>query len=408
MMSSGVIQLIVDNGQLPVGWEIKKLGEVCTLQRGFDLPKEQREEGDYLLISSSGCIDTHTEAKVLSPGVVTGRSGSIGSVFFITEDFWPLNTTLYVRDFHGNDPRFIFYLLNKFDLKRFASGVGVPTLNRNNVHSELIIIPSSITEQRRIVAILDEAFEGCDRAIRNTENNLANARELFESYLNAIFTQKGDGWVEKKLDEIAGKVFTGPFGSLLHKSDYISDGIPIVNPANIEGDKIIPNFNKTISQDIAIRMSAYILKHNDVVVGRRGEIGRCAVVREDQAGWLCGSGSFFIKPFENVNSIFLAHLLRSLPYRSKLEKLASGATMLNLSNQALSELILAMPSLDEQNQITSKLDDLRIETQRLEIIYRQKIAALKELKQSILQKAFTGELTAATASPSNRNGREKP
>ena len=126
----------------------------------------------------------------------------------------------------------------------------------------------------------------------------------------------------------------------------------------------------------------------------RGEIGRCAVVREDQAGWLCGSGSFFIKPFKNVNSIFLAHLLRSFPYRSKLEKLASGATMLNLSNQSLSELILTMPSLDEQNQITSKLNDLRIETQRLETIYRQKLSALKELKQSILQKAFTGELTA--------------
>ncbi|MDD1438505.1 restriction endonuclease subunit S, partial [Dolichospermum sp. ST_sed10] len=182
MMSSGEMELMVDNRQLPVGWEIKKLGEVCTLQRGFDLPKGQREEGDYLLISSSGCIDTHTEAKSFAPGVVTGRSGSIGSVFFITEDFWPLNTTLYVKDFHGNDPRFIFYLLNKFDLKRFASGVGVPTLNRNSVHSELVIIPSSIIEQKRIVAIADEAFEGIDRAIRNTEKNLSNARKLFESY----------------------------------------------------------------------------------------------------------------------------------------------------------------------------------------------------------------------------------
>jgi len=147
------------------GWVKKTLGEVCTLQRGFDLPTRQRKKGDYPLISSSGCIDSQAEAKVSSPGVVTGRSGSIGSVFFIDKDFWPLNTTLYVKDFHGNDPQFIFHLLRKLDLKRFAGGSGVPTLNRNIVHSELVYVPSDVSEQKRIVAILDEAFEGIDRAI---------------------------------------------------------------------------------------------------------------------------------------------------------------------------------------------------------------------------------------------------
>jgi type I restriction enzyme S subunit len=84
-----------------IKWEVKKLGEVCTLQRGFDLPKNLREKGDYPLISSSGEIDTHCEPKVKSPGIVTGRSGSIGSLFFVEKDFWPLNTTLFVKDFHG-------------------------------------------------------------------------------------------------------------------------------------------------------------------------------------------------------------------------------------------------------------------------------------------------------------------
>ncbi|MDY7051821.1 restriction endonuclease subunit S [Limnospira fusiformis] len=183
-------------------WVIKKLEDVCTLQRGFDLPKRLRKKGEYPLISSSGCIDIHVEAKVSGPGVVTGRSGSIGSVFFIEKDFWPLNTTLYVKNFHGNDPRFIFYLLNKFDLSSFSSGAGVPTLNRNTVHSETVYVPTNIIEQKRIVAILDEAFEGIDRAIANTEKNLANARELFESYLNGVFSQKGEGWVEKKLSSL--------------------------------------------------------------------------------------------------------------------------------------------------------------------------------------------------------------
>ena len=397
---------MVDSGQLKVGWEVKKLGDVCQLDKSQGIYKNLPYVGMENIESNSarfiGSIEPQSVKsstfKFTPEHILYGRLRPYLNKVLAPEfeghcstEIFPIKTSEYL------DRNFLLYwFLMESTVKLInatCTGARMPRANMNVVFEFEFPTPP-LAEQKRIVAILDEAFEGCDRAIRNTEKNLANAREIFESYLNAIFTQKGDQWVEKKLDEIAGKVFTGPFGSLLHKSDYISDGIPIVNPANIEGDKIIPNFNKTISQDVAIRMSAYILKYNDVVVGRRGEIGRCAVVREDQAGWLCGSGSFFIKPFKNVNSTFLAHLLRSFPYRSKLEKLASGATMLNLSNQSLSELILTMPSLDEQNQITSKLNDLRIETQRLETIYRQKLAALKELKQSILQKAFTGELTA--------------
>ena len=186
-----------------IKWEVKKLGEVCTLQRGFDLPKDLREKGDYPLISSSGEIDTHCEPKVKSPGIVTGRSGSIGSLFFVEKDFWPLNTTLFVKDFHGNDPRFIFYLLKHFDLGRFASGTGVPTLNRNHVHDEKINITTSLKEQKRIVEILDKAFEGIAQAEANTRRNLINARELFDSYLNNIFRERGDEWIDEKLGDIS-------------------------------------------------------------------------------------------------------------------------------------------------------------------------------------------------------------
>ena len=307
------------------------------------------------------------------------------------------------------EAKFLFYFLFTEHfmgaMEHLQKGASYPAVNDGEVSSQNILIPS-LSEQKRIVAIVDQAFEGIDRAIANTKNNLTNARELFESYLNAIFIQKGDGWMEKKVDEIGGEVFTGPFGSLLHKADYISNGIPIVNPANIEDDEIIPNLNKTVSQDVIVRLQAYVLSQNNIVIGRRGEIGRCAVVRKEQAGWLCGSGSFFIKTFENVNSVFLTHLFRSAQYRSRLEALSAGATMQNLSNQALSGLLIAMPPLDEQNEITDRLDALKVEAQRLEAIYQQKLAALNELKQSILQKAFTGELTADIANQTTKKAEE--
>ncbi len=398
------------------GWKLKTLGEIAEVQSG-GTPLKSRNEywfGDIPWYSSGELNETFTKApkELITPKGLEESNAKLfpkGSLLIGMYDTAALKMSILDRDAAFNQAiagvkpnekinlKFILYAVNsrKFEILNQRRGVRQKNLSLAKIKNIALPIPP-LPEQKQIVAILDEAFEEIDRAIANTEKNLANARELFESYLNGIFTQKGDGWKEKKLGEIGGKVFTGPFGSLLHKSEYVNNGIPIVNPANIEDDKIIPIFNKTVSQDIANRLQTYILKQNDVVVGRRGEIGRCAVVREEQAGWLCGSGSFFIKPFENVDSVFLAHLLRSAVYRKKLESLSTGATMQNLSNQSLSDLIIAMPSLDEQNRITNKIDDLRTETQRLETIYRQKIAALKELKQSILQKAFTGELTADT------------
>src|SRR5437879_1085790 len=96
-------------------WRCERLGDVATLQRGFDLPYRMRRPGAVPIVTSSGVEDTHCEAKVKGPGVITGRYGTIGEVFFVSEDFWPHNTTLYVRDFHGNDPKFISYLLRTID-----------------------------------------------------------------------------------------------------------------------------------------------------------------------------------------------------------------------------------------------------------------------------------------------------
>jgi type I restriction enzyme, S subunit len=421
------MQLTVDSGQLPVGWEIKTIGEVCKSGAGgtpLKSNKEYYENGQipWLLsgevaqgeifksenfITQAGLENSSAKIFPVNTVLVAMYGATAGKVGILRFEAATNQAVCGILPNERFVPEFIYYALlsKKAELISKAAGNAQPNISQIKIKNTEIPIPP-LPEQKRIVAILDEGFEGIDRAIRNTEKKLANSRELFESYLNAIFTQKGDGWKEKRLGEIGGKVFTGPFGSLLHKSDYVYNEIPIVNPANIEDDKIIPNFNKTVGKDIVKRLQAYILKQNDVVVGRRGEIGRCAVVREEQAGWLCGSGSFFIKPFENVDSVFLAHLLRSAVYRNKLESLSTGATMQNLSNQSLSDLVISMPSLDEQNRITNKIDDLRTETQHLETIYRQKIAALNELKQSILQKAFTGELTADTANQTAKAANE--
>jgi restriction endonuclease S subunit len=255
------------------GWVEKRLGEVCTLQRGFDLPTKQRKKGDYPLISSSGCIDSQAEAKVSGPGVVTGRSGSIGSVFFVDKDFWPLNTTLYVKDFHGNDPRQNHFWIQEYQL-------------------------DSVT-------------------------------------------------IDADLKEI----------DILRKGDILT---------------VRSNGNKEL-------------------------IGRC-ILADDISEKISHSG-FTIRiriESEDIYPQFIVYSLKSRHIRKQLIESGCGINISSLNQQGLSLIKLSFPTFVEQKAIVANIDELAIEAQRLEAIYRKKLAALNELKQSILQKAFTGELTADT------------
>ena len=152
-----------------------------TLQRGFDLPRNKRVEGPYPVIASTGRVGSHMEAKVGGPGVVIGRSGSLGGGQYIKDDFWPLNTTLWVKDFKGNDRPFCYYLLKSLDLAHFNAGSGVPTLNRNHIHPLPVLCPP-LAEQRAIAHILGTLDDKIELNRRMNETLGEMARALFKSW----------------------------------------------------------------------------------------------------------------------------------------------------------------------------------------------------------------------------------
>jgi type I restriction enzyme S subunit len=350
------------------GWRVAPLGEVCTLQRGYDLPTARRISGRFPLVTSSGPTDTHNEAKVKGPGVVTGRSGSIGSVFFVEQDFWPLNTALYVKNFHGNDPKFVWYLLQFFDLSRFASGAGVPTLNRNDVHGEDVSIPISYDEQKRIVAVLDEAFEGLDRARTNAEANLADARELFESFRFELMRPSRNGWTKRPLSEC----FRLKSGDNLTSKEMVTGEYPVYGGNGVAGFHNVFN-----------------LSGENIVVGRVGAL--CGNARHiDQDIWLTDNAFKLVDYKVQFDLPFLVHLLNFKNLRS----LARQAAQPVISNSSLANLELAFPiSVDDQAEISQKLFGAQAEVDRLQHHYREKMLTLTALRQSLLQKAFSGELT---------------
>lgn len=184
LFQSKLNQIFSQKGE---GWEEKKFEEICILQRGFDLPAQSRNKGSFPLVSSNGTTDYISDFKVKGPGVTTGRSGTIGKVHYISEDFWPLNTSLYIKDFRGNFEKYIFYFLNSIDILKFASGAGVPTLNRNNLHSEIFFFHNSLETQQQIVLQLDALSQQTNLLQEKYRQKLQNLEELRKSILEKAF-----------------------------------------------------------------------------------------------------------------------------------------------------------------------------------------------------------------------------
>ena len=402
------------------GWETKPLSEVCTIKppkaeakkklTGSDEvsfapmedlgigvkylhPRRTRRlddvsgsytyfaEGDVLLAKITPCFEN---GKL---GVARGLTNGVG---FGSSEYIVLRTEAEL------DAEFLYYYLARpifleEGARTMTGAVGHKRVTKEFVESYPIPVPP-LSEQQRIVAILDEAFDGIATARTNAEQNLQNAHALFESHLQSVFTQRGDGWAKTTLGQATGGVFTGPFGSLLHKSDYVENGIPLVNPAHITAVGIEPDFRKTVSDATVQKLSSYVMHKGDIVIGRRGEMGRCALVTDIEDGWLCGTGSFFIKPSPRCDSGYLVRFLRSDACKQRLEKIAGGAVMPNLSNTDLSNLSFDLPSPEEQRAICNAIDEVAAETQRLESIYQRKLAALDDLKKSLLHQAFAGLL----------------
>ncbi len=167
-------------------WEQRKVKDIAPLQRGFDLPTSQMEEGVYPVVMSNGIGGHHSQYKVKGPGIVTGRSGTIGRLHYIEGDYWPHNTTLWVTDFYGNNQKFIYYMYQCLDLSHFSTGSGVPTLNRNDVHDEVVCIPS-VDEQKKI----SDYLTALDRLITLHQHKCDQLKEVKRFMLQNMFPQKG-------------------------------------------------------------------------------------------------------------------------------------------------------------------------------------------------------------------------
>ena len=259
-------------------WKNGELGDFVTLKRGFDLPQQKREDGQVPIFSSSGITGTHSTAMVKAPGVITGRYGTIGEVFYAAKDFWPLNTTLFVEDFHGNDAKFIYYFLKTLEWSKFTSASAVPGINRNTVHKEIVSLPD-IETQRRIASTLSMF----DEKIKiNTEIN-DNLEQQLRTIFKAEFTDNPEleNITQIPLSELCHVVTKGTTPTTLGKP-FVESGINFIKAESILDDHSIDKSKFAfIDEETNALLKRSIIHAGDVVFTIAGTLGRFALIDEN-------------------------------------------------------------------------------------------------------------------------------
>lgn len=287
------------------------------------------------------------------------------------------------RDDSILDVRYLFWFLSKYVEKLRALSIGgvIKYIKLNNLTDPIIPLPPLET-QKQIVKILDEAD-----ALRQKRKQ---AIALLDDYLKAVFLDMfGDPvtnpkkWEIKTLENIAS-IKIGPFGSLLHKADYIDNGIPLVNPKHIINNRISADSKTAITKSKHLELNSYHLHEGDVVLARRGEIGRCGLVTKKEHGYLCGTGSMFIRPKKSLSPVYLIFLITNPKITEILFNQAKGITMKNLNASSVKNISLPIPPIDVQEKFFKIV-------QKIEALKQAMQAQLAELDtqfQALMQKAF--------------------
>jgi type I restriction enzyme, S subunit len=347
--------------------------------------------GIYPVYGGNRIAGMHNEFNLSGDNVIIGRVGALcGNARHIKEQIWQTDNAFKVVDFkYEFDNAFLTYILNYKELRKLARQAAQPVISNSSLKDLELNFPVSVIEQKRIVTILDETFAVISQAVANAEKNLTNTRELFDSCLNNVFKQKGEGWEDKLLSLVC----TVDRGSSPRPiKSYLTDDADGVNWIKI-GDtkcvsKLIYSTKQKITKDGAKRSRR--VNEGDFILTNSMSYGKPYIMATSGCihdGW------FALRLNKDIDTDYFYYLLTSRLVQDQFHMLAAGAVVKNISGDLVKKTLLPIPLIAKQKQLVQYFEILDKKTKRLESIYKQKITSLIELKQSILQKAFSGELT---------------
>jgi type I restriction enzyme S subunit len=383
-----------------MSWTSARLGDVCTLKRGYDLPENQRVAGDVPVVSSSGITGYHNERKALAPGVVTGRYGTLGEVFYVEQDYWPLNTALYVRDFKGNHPRFIAYFLRNTLRGTQSDKAAVPGVNRNDLHELSVRVPKQESIQKRVadtLAAYDDLIENNRRRMTLLEEA---ARLLYREWFvrlrfpgyERVRVNNGvpDRWDRSTVADACESLEDGDW---IESKDQGGADYRLLQVSNVGINEFVETGNfRYITEETFGRLHCREVRPGQILVSRMPKpIGR---------GWLVTA-----MPWKMVTAVdvaivtakegytdpfFLVHHLNSPTSIEQAERRAVGATRPRIARRELAALPIVVPPIGIQRRFRELAEP--INTLRANLYWQNvKLHAARDL---LLPRLMSGEIEA--------------
>ncbi len=402
------------------GWQTKTLGDLCEIELGKTPARanasfwdEKRETsnvwlsiadllkaGDNVVVDSKEYVSDKGAVicKLVPKGtLLVSFKLTLGRLAFAGRDLFTNEAIAALTIFNERElsKEFLFYCLTFFDwVKAAENDVKLKGMTLNK--AKLKVMPVSfppLAEQQRIVGLLDDVFEGLATAKANAEKNLQNARALFESHLQSVFTQRGPGWQTRTIGDVCEFIR----GLTYSKGDEVdvSDNVVLrATNINLATNLLIFDELKYISDKVVVPESKKVKKDSLIICtasGSKSHLGKVAFI-DDDYGYAFGGFMGMLTPLSGLLPKYLFHLMTSRDYKDFISALSDGANINNLTFDKLKVFPVPVPPLTEQHRIVAKLDQLSEETQHLARLYERKHAALEALKKSLLHQAFTGEL----------------
>ena len=401
---------IIEKITLPKDWKMLPFGDVCEISGGSQPPKPtfiyEPKEGyirlvqvrDYRTNNFITYIPKEKAKKFCNKtDIMIGRYGPpIFGIFRGLEGAYNVALMKAIPNKELLNQEYLYWFLKTDSLVKFVEKSSKRAAGQDGVRKEVLYTyPTPIPplpQQKQIVAILDKAFAAIDTAKTNAEQNLQNAKELFESYLQNVFENKGDDWAEYELSEIVDKRCSLSYG-IVQPGNEFPNGLPVIRPTNMKNKFVYPLGLKLIDPTKAESYKRTSLVGDELLLCVRGETGVTSLITDELKGANVTRG---IVPVcfdsEKLSLPFGYYLFVSPFVQKQIKDKTYGAALMQINIRDVRKLLVRIPSKKEQEEIVQKLDALSAETKKLEAIYIQKIADLEEMKKSVLQKAFSGQL----------------
>ena len=375
-------------------WEQRKLKDIAPLQRGFDLPTTEMCPGNYPVVMSNGIGGYHSTYKVNGPGVVTGRSGTIGKLQYIEDNYWPHNTTLWVTNFYGNNPKYIYYLYQNLDFSRFTSGSGVPTLNRNDVHDFWGNLPS-IGEQLKI----EKFMTNLDEFITLHQRKCEKLKIIKKSMLENCFPKNGQkvpkirfsgftgDWEQRKvldlLDLLTDFDANGSFADMAKNvNTFDGNGFAwYVRMTDLDNPKPLDEL-KYVDKPSYDFLRKTHLHGGELLMAKRGNIGKIYIFEPRTEYATVAPNMYLLKLNTKVIPRFLYNFFLSDEGKRQLLRLNASTTMGALYKDDVKNIDVIIPPIEEQKKIAEYFAYL----DNLITLHQSKLEKLKKTKKNLCLK----------------------